>query len=149
MLTDIQSDLNKVYNAEYAIILDSSKRNVVSYPNANNFKLNLQKDMTSCIRVSLTHFIMAAGNIPGPYIYIIIDEISSGMSYAPSIGKIQFLVPGGIPAYVSQGPLNDTILMPKLAPVMIQSFTVRIVDANLNPIVITDYTMKLIARSYN
>lgn len=148
-VTNIRKDLDVTYNSEYKIILDSTRRDAASYPNPNNFQLRLQKDMTSCIQISLTHFIMYASNIPSPFIYIIVDEIDDSLCYAPGIGKLHFVVPGGSPSYVSNNFFNDTVSLPKTSPRMIQTFTIHILDANLNPININNFVIRFYCRAFN
>jgi hypothetical protein len=149
-LTNITTNLAEVFNSENNVFINSSSRNVTMYPNANDFKLVLNQGFSHVQEVVMTHFIVDAGVIPAPYIYIIIEELQTALCYNTSnvTSNYNFVVPGGAASYVSQGLVNDKVVLPKQGSKNINTWTVRVVDNAGAPIVINNFMMKLYVRSY-
>lgn len=146
---NLSTNLNEVFNTENNLFIDSTYRNIASFPNPNTFQMNLNQGFSHVQELVLTHFIVNGGTVPGPYVYIIIDEFSTTMCYTPGspIANYNFIIPGGISTYISQEPNNDKIVFPKQGATNIQRLTIRIVDSTGAPALINDFVMKFYVRS--
>jgi len=149
MQYDIVANLNKVFNTENNLFVDSTYRNTTTYPNPNNFQMTLNQGFSHIQELVLTHFIVNGGTVPGSYIYIIIEEFSTTMCYTPGapIANYNFIIPGGVSTYISQNVANDKIVFPKQGSTNINKLTIHIVDNTGAPANINDFVMKLYIRS--
>lgn len=93
---------------------------------------------------------MGTGNIPGAFIYLIIDEFQGSDCYIPNgiRSNVNFIVPGGIPSYVSQGITNDELIFPRDNAPRFGTFTISIIDVTGALVNISDFTLRLAIRSY-
>jgi hypothetical protein len=141
--------LDTCFNTESVLFLDSTRRNVGLFPNANSFQMLLPKNFVKTKEFILTHFIMTAGNIPGTHIYIKINELQGTNSFTPGSGQADnnFIIPGGVPFYVSQDSINDISVFPRQAAPDIGTITIQILDSTGTLVAINDYIIRFYIRS--
>ncbi len=146
---DIVENLNRVFNTENNLFIDSTYRNTTVYPNPNYFQMVLNQGFSHIQELVLTHFIVNGGTVPGPYVYIIIDEFSNTLCYTPGspISNYNYVIPGGVSSYISQEPNNDKIVFPKQGSTNINKLTIHIVDSTGAPVAINNFVMKFYIRS--
>lgn len=125
------------------LYIDSSKRDVTIYPNANNFRMILGKPYARPVKVILTHFVMLAGIIPGNYLYVDVEELTKAqVQYGNSINLGQYLVTSNASTnYVSQEGENDDVIAQINTP-SLRTVTISILDNTGTLIPITDYILR-------
>lgn len=145
----LERTLDECFNTETVLFIESSRRNIVLFPNANDFQVTLPKNMVHCKQVVLTHFIMLAGNIPAPLIYIIVKEFQGQNVFTIGSGRCDnnFIVPGGTPFYTSEEQENDSCTFPRSNAPNVGALSISIVDTTGALVPITDYVIRLYVRS--
>lgn len=151
----IYNNLDKVYNTETTIIIKSIFRDVVQFPNANQFTIQLPIILNSIAEVVLTHYLSAQTVGITQAIYIAIDQLQNNRLYFPGFpqNNVTFLVDTGFNAVkiddVLQTEVNNTCVFPKDYKPNVNSLSFRLYDDTgvlFNNL--PDFTLRLVVRHY-
>lgn len=151
----LSKNLDQVFNTQSIFIINSQFRDTATYPNANNFRVDLNILLNSIFSVQLTHYLSNQLAAPSQALYISIDVLNANRIYAPGYPtqNITFLVPTGTDplkiVYVSQQPENDMCIFPKDYKPNTATLFISILDdaGNLVPN-LPEYTLKLLFNHY-
>lgn len=151
----IRNNLDRVYNTETTIIIQSLRRDTTTYPNANEFSIQLPIVLNSIAEVVLTHYLSSqtAGVVQA--IYIAIDQLQNNRLYFPGFPQpnITFIVDTGFNAVkiddVMQTEINNTCTFPKDYKPNVNTLSFRMYDDTGALFTgLPDFTARLVVRHY-
>lgn len=155
MNISIAENLDRVFNTQSVFIIQSQFRDKATYPNANQFRVDLNILLNSIADVTLTHYLSNQLAAPSQALYISIDVFDKNRTYLPGYPTqdVTFFVPTGISplkiVYVSDDKMNDVCIFPKDYKPNIVSMLISIRDDNgilVNNL--PEFVMKLFINHY-
>lgn len=151
----LSKNLDQVYNTQSQFVIQSQFRDTATYPNANQFRIDLPVLLNSIADVRLTHYLSNQLAAPSQALYISIDVFDNNKMYIVGYPtqRVTFLVPTGTDAqrivYVSQRVDNDICIFPKDYKGNVASVFISIFDDNGNLVPnLPEFTMKLFINHY-
>lgn len=155
MAYSLSKNLDKVFNTQSVLIIQSAFRDLVSFPNANSYQIRVPVLLNSIADVKLTHFLSNQLAAPSQAIYISMDQFDNNRVYAPgyTTQNISFIVPTGIDPvkidYVSQQAENDLCVFPKDYKPNVSTIFITIYnDAGILVPLMPEHTIRLFINHY-